>query len=164
MGGLRLLRAHVVMRHGDRSPIFNCWEPFPLSGEESWGWARRLPSKEVIDDLEKPFQVLMADGSSSGAVARKTRDANMGVFGSLTRRGLSQTRALGAAMRKYLMGDDCGHVNPSDVLVMSSNFNRTIRSAASAVSAFSASSSAENAIPIRVVEGETDHISVSSHS
>ena len=102
---MKLLRAHVVMRHGDRTPVFNCWEPFANSAEESWAWARKLPSKNAVARLENCMRSSYDDGARAHSLtAARTkrgrveesrgardmgptgpsRDAAMGVYGSLT--------------------------------------------------------------------------------
>ena len=162
---MRLVRAHVVMRHGDRTPVFNCWEPFATAAEESWAWARKLPSRGAVARLENGFAIEHDDASSSSSTAGVAKDAAMGVYGSLTRRGLMQTSAVGKALRERLFYPEIethGSVKASDVFVYSSNFDRTKRSAASAVRAFIDEEETER-VRMRVVEGAADHINVYPH-
>lgn len=89
------------------------------SGEESWAWARKLPRVAEVEEQESAF----VDDRPEDT---KPRDSNMGVFGSLTRRGLAQTRAVGRALREDYgerLGGEAGKI-----LTYTSNFNRTQRS------------------------------------
>ena len=117
--GFRLVQSHVVLRHGDRTPTFNCWEPMGASGEESWAWARKLPRVAEVEDQESAFVVDRPAGV-------EPRDSNLGVFGSLTRRGLAQTNAVGRALREDY-GERLGG-DATNILTYTSNFNRTQRS------------------------------------
>ena len=159
---LRVLQTHVVLRHGDRTPTYNCMEPM---GEraviESFAWARKLPRRAELATLHSEFDVVRPDGAPP-------RDRDLGVFGSLTRRGLAQTRALGRSLRGVY-----GAVDRADCVVYSSNFTRTVRSAQSMLGGFldlataraEDAEAAEAAAPLRinVTSDANDHINVYAH-
>ena len=160
--GLRVLQTHVVLRHGDRTPTYNCMEPM---GEraviESFAWARKLPRSAELATLRSEFDVVQPDDAPP-------RDRDLGVFGSLTRRGLAQTRALGRSLRAVY-----GTVDRADCVVYSSNFTRTVRSAQSMLGGFldlatakaDDVEAAEAAAPLRinVTSDANDHINVYAH-
>ena len=132
------------------------------SGEESWAWARKLPRKEEVEEQERAFKVFRPTGILP-------RDANLGVFGSLTRRGLAQTRALGQALRQDY-GEHLGDEAVEKVFTYTSNFHRTQRTAQSVLQGLLDVNPTDAAIKehgkIRVsvtADPSTDHINVYPH-
>ena len=158
---LRVVQAHVVFRHGDRTPTYNCMEPMGETAViESFAWARKLPRRHELATLRSEFVSERADGV-------EPRDRTLGVFGSLTRRGVAQTRALGRSLRAAY-GDD---VDRSDCAIYSSNFTRTVRSAQSVVGGFldlptvgePLNPEERTPLKVRVTTEEEDHINVYAH-
>ena len=97
MRRLRLAQVHVIHRHGDRTPGFNCMEPLlPDAAREVAAWAKELLTKDDMTALEmsERFPVQL-----DPAVTTLPRDGTLGVWGQLTKRGLRQMLALGTEMR-----------------------------------------------------------------
>lgn len=121
----RFVQAHVFCRHGDRTPGTNFFEPdTELAAKEVSTWLTELLTVHNTRKLYAAFPPRVVVGQ------RRQRDEALGVFGSLTHRGLRQMQALGDSLRRSYAnvfpgdkGVDFGHVD-----ITSSNYRRTIHS------------------------------------
>jgi hypothetical protein len=122
----RFVQAHVFCRHGDRTPGANFFEPHPdLAGKEVAAWLTELLTVQNTRKLYAAFPVREQQRGQ-----RQPRDEALGVFGSLTHRGLRQMRALGGSLRlRYEQLLPNGKVEFGDVDCTSSNYRRTMHSA-----------------------------------
>ena len=147
--GARLVALTVVTRHGDRSPLT------PALSREFWRGT--LPSSAELQELAAGT-VVHRDPPEAGAPAAPRRAVHSavgdGVFGTLTRRGVEQMRALGGSLRAELLAPrlltaasrGCGvgpggasagaaergfisaHLEPAQLALFSTDFPRTIQS------------------------------------
>ncbi|GKY99349.1 hypothetical protein MPSEU_000890000 [Mayamaea pseudoterrestris] len=124
----KTIRAHVVHRHGDRTPIT------PLLDEEYW--RKTLIRDEILDKIAVNTKVLApADTNKHAASGR-------GPFGKLTELGLLQMIKVGGTLRERFTSEQIharldgaklfleplGEVHPTDLQVYCTNFERTIQS------------------------------------
>ena len=127
----------MFCRHGDRTPGANFFEPREeLARKEVAVWLTELLTVADTRKLYAAFPIQVLRGQ------RRPRDEAMGVFGSLTHRGLRQMQALGDSLRlsyaKLLPRrsrdsstntSSDGGVDFSNVECTSSNYRRTMHSA-----------------------------------
>jgi hypothetical protein len=127
----RFVQAHVFCRHGDRTPGANFFEPHSdLAGKEVAAWLTELLTVQNTRKLSAAFPVREQQQGRGGSHLRRPRDEALGVFGSLTHRGLRQMRALGGSLRlRYAQLLPSGKVDFGDVDCTSSNYRRTMHSA-----------------------------------
>ena len=122
----RFVQAHVFCRHGDRTPGANFFEPrTDLASKEVSAWLPELLTVRNTRQLYAAFPLRVVKGQ------RRPRDEALGVFGSLTHRGLRQMKALGGSLRAHYgeFLSKGGAVGFDDVDCSSSNYRRTMHSA-----------------------------------
>lgn len=135
----RLIQTHVLSRHGDRTPGFNCLEPLqPDAAGEVATWWRELLQKSEMAAMRRAFPIKVEDIDESTEQVRPPRDKSMGVFGCLTNRGKRQMWALGRALRRdFEDGGLFEGVSPDRqfdlVEAYASNYSRTQLSAQAAL-------------------------------
>lgn len=123
----RLVSLTLIVRHGDRSPLT------PALSREYW--RSLLPSEAELAAAGEGTRVLReapADGPRAAHSA-----VGDGVYGTLTRLGLAQMRALGADLRRELVAGASApasqgllspSLDPSELELFSTDFPRTVQS------------------------------------
>eukprot|EP00941_MAST-03F_sp_MAST-3F-sp1_P005792 g5792.t1 len=139
---LQLVQAHVVHRHGDRSPGFNAFEPVvPEAAHEAAAWMRELVTQADVSALRR-FPVNL-----DNSLVTPPRDEGLGVWAHLTQRGLRQMQALGKELNRCYIKtgflSSCEHLSTteqsckvarSETWCTSSHYSRTQQSAQAVLS------------------------------
>ena len=143
--GYAIVQAHIFFRHGDRCPtrnILDQWTnaPSPLgkaekarADAEKAYWESTLPRQARLRALNTIFPVTFTDPDQGPSILERSRKLHP--FGILTKKGLSQSEALGAALRrqyvehaKLLPGSTMTCQTEGSVLARSTAMERTVQS------------------------------------
>ena len=120
----------VCFRHGDRSASHNLFEPeSELAVREALAWSLELPTKAQEKRLHQLAPIERMEDTLL------PRDAELGVFGKLTVRGIEQAQKLGEWLGGVYCQEDAPRPNQEVITCYSSNYSRTIMSAQSVLQA-----------------------------
>ena len=86
----QVTKSIVCFRHGDRSASHNLFEPdSELAVQEALAWSLELPMKTQVKELNNLAPIERSE------TTLLPRDAELGVFGKLTVKGIKQAHRLG---------------------------------------------------------------------
>ena len=147
----------VCFRHGDRSASHNLFEPeSELAVQEALAWSLELPTKAQEKQLHQLAPVERTENTLL------PRDAELGVFGKLTVRGIEQAQKLGEWLRRqYIAKKTLPRPNQEVITCYSSNYSRTIMSAQSVLQAMLGRTLLDgNKVKVKVCSQEHEFINV----
>lgn len=127
--GYQLVQLQLITRHGSRSPLKSLLSDASLRGTWHCDADDAVSGRISVSNLKSPrrFRHLL---DSRQAPYRPSCN-----LGELTIEGMLQHKQLGAAYRKYLIDDakllSSDYINPSELLVRATSYDRTYRSALS---------------------------------
>jgi hypothetical protein len=153
----RVTKSIICFRHGDRSASHNLFEPdSELAIQEALAWSLELPLKAQVKELNKLAPI---ERSKSTLLPR---DAELGVFGKLTVKGIKQAHTLGTWLGKqYITKQTLPFPNQDIISCYSSNYSRTIMSAQSVLKAMIGPTLLDgNKIKVQVSSQENEFINV----
>eukprot|EP00942_MAST-04A_sp_MAST-4A-sp1_P013753 g13753.t1 len=153
----QVTKSIVCFRHGDRSASHNLFEPdSELAVQEALAWSLELPMKTQVKELNNLAPIERSE------TTLLPRDAELGVFGKLTVKGIKQAHRLGRWLgNQYIAKRTLSFPNQDIISCYSSNYSRTIMSAQSVLKAMIGPTLLDgNKIKVNVCSQEEEFINV----